>query len=57
MGMLLGPHALSIIEATPLGRLGHPEDIASVAYFLLSDQSNFMTGQTLAVSGGRVMLP
>lgn len=58
MGRLLGPQALqSIIEATPLGRLGQPDDIANVAYFLLSEQSNFMTGQTLAVSGGRVMLP
>jgi 3-oxoacyl-[acyl-carrier protein] reductase len=58
MGMLLGQQALqSIVEATPLGRLGEPDDIANVAYFLLSDQSKFMTGQTLAVSGGRVMLP
>jgi 3-oxoacyl-[acyl-carrier protein] reductase len=58
MGALLGPQALqSIIEATPLGRLGEAEDIANVAYFLVSDQSSFMTGQTLAVSGGRIMLP
>jgi 3-oxoacyl-[acyl-carrier protein] reductase len=58
MGALLGPKAIqSIVEATPLGRLGQPEEIANVAYFLLSDQSSFMTGQTLAVSGGRVMLP
>jgi len=58
MGAVLGPRAIrSIVEATPLGRLGQPEEIANVAYFLLSDQSSFMTGQTLAVSGGRVMLP
>lgn len=58
MGVLLGPQALQgIIENTPLGRLGQPDEIANVAYFLLSDQSSFMTGQTLAVSGGRVMLP
>ena len=58
MGALLGPQALqAIIEGTPLGRLGQPEEIANVAYFLLSDQSSFMTGQTIAVSGGRVMLP
>ena len=58
MGALLGPQALQvIIENTPLGRLGQPEEIANVAYFLLSDQSSFMTGQTIAVSGGRVMLP
>src|SRR5258706_11045459 len=58
MGALLGPQALKgIIENTPLGRLGQPEEIGNVAYFLLSDQSSFMTGQTVAVSGGRVMLP
>jgi len=58
MGALVGPKALeNIIDATPLGRLGQPEEIANVAYFLLSDQSSFMTGHTLAVSGGRVTLP
>jgi NAD(P)-dependent dehydrogenase (short-subunit alcohol dehydrogenase family) len=58
MGALLGPDTIrGIIEATPLGRLGQPEEIANVAYFLLSDLSSFMTGQTLAVSGGRIMLP
>jgi 3-oxoacyl-[acyl-carrier protein] reductase len=58
MGAMLGPQALqTIIENTPLGRLGQPDEIANVAYFLLSDQSSFMTGQTIAVSGGRIMLP
>jgi 3-oxoacyl-[acyl-carrier protein] reductase len=58
MGAMLGPQAVqTIIENTPLGRLGQPDEIANVAYFLLSDQSSFMTGQTLAVSGGRIMLP
>ena len=47
----------AIIDATPLGRLGRPEEIANVAYFLLSDKSSFTTGQTIAVSGGRVLLP
>ena len=58
MGALLGPDATqNVIAATPLGRLGQPEEIANVAYFLLSDQSSFMTGQTISVSGGRIMLP
>ena len=58
MGATMGPEAArKIIEATPLGRLGQPDDIADVAYFLLSDLSRFMTGHTLSVSGGRVMLP
>jgi 3-oxoacyl-[acyl-carrier protein] reductase len=47
----------SIVEATPVGRIGTPEDVADLARFLLSDESRFMTGQTLVVSGGRVMLP
>ena len=58
MGAMIGPAVTkSIIEATPLARLGRPEEIANAVHFLLSDQSSFMTGQTIAVSGGRVMLP
>jgi 3-oxoacyl-[acyl-carrier protein] reductase len=58
MASLLGPAATErVVAATPLGRLGLPEDIANAANFLVSDQSSFMTGQTLAVSGGRIMLP
>jgi 3-oxoacyl-[acyl-carrier protein] reductase len=47
----------AIVEATPLGRIGRPEEIANLARFLLSEQSSFMTGQTVVASGGRVMLP
>jgi 3-oxoacyl-[acyl-carrier protein] reductase len=36
---------------------GQPQDIAEAVLFLLSDSSNFMTGQTLVVDGGRVTLP
>ncbi len=46
-----------LVEATPMKRIGQPDDIASVTLFLLGDGSNFMTGQTLVASGGRVMLP
>jgi 3-oxoacyl-[acyl-carrier protein] reductase len=46
-----------VIAGTPMGRLGQPEEIASVIRFLLSDDSSFMTGHTLAVSGGRATLP
>lgn len=45
------------VEVTPLKRLGQPEDIASLAAFLLSDEASFMTGQTVVASGGRVLLP
>jgi NAD(P)-dependent dehydrogenase (short-subunit alcohol dehydrogenase family) len=38
--------------ATPLGRLGRPDDIADVVFFLSSPASRWMTGQILAVDGG-----
>jgi 3-oxoacyl-[acyl-carrier protein] reductase len=47
----------AIVDSTPLGRIGRSEDVADAALFLLSEQSSFMTGQTLVVCGGRVMLP
>ena len=41
------------VEATtPLGRIGQPEDIAKVAVFLASDDSGWVTGQTLITAGG-----
>ena len=46
-----------IVNATPMGRKGRPEEIAALCRFLLSDESSFMTGQTVVASGGRVMLP
>lgn len=46
-----------LVAATPLGRIGTREDVADLARFLLSEESRFITGQTLVVSGGRVMLP
>lgn len=46
-----------LIDATPIGRIGTTEDVADLARFLISDESRFITGQTIVVSGGRVMLP
>lgn len=40
------------IELTPLGRLAEPDDIASVACFLASQQSKFITGEVVEVNGG-----
>lgn len=40
--------------ATPLGRLGEPEDIAVAAVYLASSESDFVTGQVLVVDGGWV---
>ena len=46
--MDLGPMTL-----TPLGRLGEPEEVANAILFLLSDEASYISGHTLAVSGGR----
>lgn len=37
----------------PIGRIGKPEEVASVIYFLASEASSFMTGLTIPVDGGR----
>ncbi len=40
------------IKAIPLGRAGEPVDVARVVYFLLSEYSAYVTGETINVSGG-----
>ena len=47
----------AMIEATPMRRIGQPEEMASIIRFLLSEESSYMTGQSVAASGGRVLLP
>lgn len=44
-----------IISETPLGRIGLPNDVAKAIWFFSSDLSDFITGQTLIVDGGRIM--
>jgi len=46
----------TILSRTPLGRCGEPEEVASIAAFLASDDASYMTGQTLFVDGGRMAL-
>ena len=41
----------------PLGRIGQPEDIARVVAFLFSEDASYMTGQSVAVNGGAIMIP
>lgn len=45
----------SISEATPLKRLGEPEDVAYAVAFLVSDRADFITGQFLPVDGGHML--
>lgn len=40
------------VAQTPLGRIGEPEDIAPIATYLASDESGWMTGETLLAAGG-----
>jgi 3-oxoacyl-[acyl-carrier protein] reductase len=42
----------AMLKATPLGRLGEPEDVAGAVRFLCSDEAAFITGEVLLVDGG-----
>ena len=52
MGVIGNDFEKQFVAQTPLGRTGRPDDIAPVAVFLASDDSRWVTGDTLAVSGG-----
>jgi NAD(P)-dependent dehydrogenase (short-subunit alcohol dehydrogenase family) len=41
-----------MLDATPMGRLGHPSEIAAAVAFLASDDASFMTGEEMHVDGG-----
>ncbi len=45
----------AMLGATPLGRLGEPEDVAGAVRFLCSDEASFITGEVLLVDGGMGM--
>jgi 3-oxoacyl-[acyl-carrier protein] reductase len=42
----------AMLDATPLGRLGEPENVAGAVRFLCSDEASFITGEVLLVDGG-----
>ena len=49
-----GRHTLDdLIAATPVRRIGRPEDIAATCAFLISEEASYITGQIIGVNGGR----
>lgn len=53
---VLGPETReALIKQIPLGRLGTPDDVASLVTFLASEQAAYITGQTFNTDGGMVM--
>ena len=55
----IGEHSAGLVDALkkamPMRRLGQPEDYPGIVCFLLSDDTGFITGQTISVSGGLTM--
>ncbi|MFP5229666.1 MAG: glucose 1-dehydrogenase [Acidobacteriota bacterium] len=51
-GVIGSDFIIAAIAQTPLGRIGQPEDFGPIAVFLASDESGWLTGQTLLASGG-----
>ncbi len=45
-----------LLERVPMGRLGEPDEIASSVVYLASDEAAYVTGQTLHINGGMVMI-
>ncbi|MEM2252300.1 MAG: SDR family oxidoreductase [Candidatus Bathyarchaeia archaeon] len=48
-------HAKELLKSVPLGRLGKPEEIASLITFLLSDEASYITGANIIVDGGYII--
>ena len=48
-------HKQTMLRQVPLGRLGDPNEIASVVNFLVSDSAGYITGETIHVNGGMYM--
>ena len=51
-GVLGSDWETATVAQTPLGRLGQPDDIASVAVFLASDDAKWLTGELILTGGG-----
>ncbi|WP_321888456.1 glucose 1-dehydrogenase [Paraburkholderia bannensis] len=51
-GVIGSDFEAAAVSQTPLGRVGRPEDIASIAVFLASDDAKWLTGEHIVASGG-----
>ena len=49
-------HKTQLLSKIPLGRLGKPHDIAQAVAFLVSDKAGYITGETLHINGGMLMI-
>jgi len=45
----------SILQSVPAGRFGTPEEVAELAFFLVSDSARYITGQVIGINGGLLM--
>ena len=52
MGIIGGDFEKDMVAKTPLGRIGQPDDVATIAVFLASSDSGWITGENLLASGG-----
>jgi NAD(P)-dependent dehydrogenase (short-subunit alcohol dehydrogenase family) len=50
---ILSPGTEELVKLIPLRRLGKPEEVADMIYFLCSDQSNYVSGAEIHVNGGQ----
>lgn len=55
VGQTFEQWALKNMPAIPLGRVGHPADVAKLITFLASDEADYMTGQAINITGGQEM--
>ena len=46
----------NILQNIPMNKFGKPEEVASLAFFLSSDASNYITGQNFHINGGMLMV-
>jgi NAD(P)-dependent dehydrogenase (short-subunit alcohol dehydrogenase family) len=51
-----GPIRDMVMRTTPLGREGHPEEIGELVAFLCGPDASYITGQSINIDGGRVMI-